>query len=339
MTPARAPWLLTLAAVAALVAVGVLVSAKAAVQAWFVGFVFASGFPIGATVLLMIGRLVGGRWVETFRPQLRSLAARTPWLFLFAVPMLVAPALVFAWADRPGATPDLLKAYLSPALFDLRTLLALAVWSGLGLAFSLGRPGAPVAAVGLILHGLLLVVIPNDWLLSLRPGWTTSDIAMIGAAIQILSAAALLLIRDAGRPTPAAADLAGFVAAMILALIYFGFMSFLVVWYGDLPDRNGFFLARRAEPWTYAPVVATGLAIAALAVLGLDARRFGPGRFAGSAWLALLGVLVFLVWLMGPALALAACGLAAIAVIAQVAWLLGPPAWPAPPPARRPRHA
>ena len=73
--------------------------------------------------------------------------------------------------------------------------------------------------------------------------------------------------------------------------------------------------------------------------MGLDARRFGPGRFVWAALLALAGYLVFVLWMMGADLAPAASGLALIALIAQIAWLLGPPPLPKPPLAGRPRYA
>lgn len=332
-------WILALAGVVLLLLLATLTSATAVAQGWLAGFVVVSSVPIGAVALLMIGRLTGGRWLEVFGPELRRLAARTPWLFLFAVPFLVAPQFVFQWAEAPGKTPELLKLYFSPWLFAARTLLALALWSGFGLAFSRGRPGAATAGVGLMLHGLLLVLIPNDWILSFQPGWTTSNIAMIGAAMQVLSACALVLILTRGQPAPASADLAGFVAAMVLALVYLGYMAFLVVWYGDIPSRNGFFLVRRAEPWTYAPLLAAALGIVALSIMGLDARRYGPGRFVWAALAALAGEIVFLAWLLGPNLVPAAFAMAVLAIVVQLAWLLGPPAWPGIEPVRRPRHA
>jgi hypothetical protein len=339
MRPLRAPWLLALAGVVVLLGLAALVSARAVAQAWLAGFVFVSAFPIGAVALLMIGRLTGGRWLEVFGPELRRLAGWTPWLFLFAAPFLIAPGLVFPWAQTPANIPDLLRLYFSPPLFAARTLLALGLWTGFGLAFSRGRPGPATAGVGLTLHGLMLVLIPNDWILSLQPGWTTSNIPMIGAAMQILSACALVLVQTRGRPAPASADLAGFVAAMVLALVYLGYMAFLVVWYGDMPSRNGFFLARRPEPWTYAPLLAVALGVVSLAVMGMDDRRYGPGRFVWAAVAAMAGEVVFLAWLFGPNLAPAAFAIALIAILVQLAWLLGPPAWPGAEPLRRPRHA
>jgi hypothetical protein len=333
------PWILALLGVVLLFVLAALVSAKAVAQAWLAGFILVSNVPVGALVLLMIGRLTDGRWVEVFGPELRRLAAWTPWLFLFAAPFLIAPRFVFPWAETPGKTPDLLKLYFTPGLFALRTLVALALWSGLGLAFSRGRPGPATAGIGLTLHGLVLVLIPNDWILSFQPGWTTSNIAMIGAAMQILSACALILILTRGRPAPASADLAGFVAAMVLALVYLGYMAFLIVWYGDIPIRSAFFLARRVEPWTYAPLLAVVLGIVSLGIMGMDARRYGPGRFVWAALAALAGELVFLAWLLGPSLVPAAFTIAVLAIAVQLAWLLGPPAWPGSEPLRRPRHA
>jgi hypothetical protein len=339
MRPRPAPWILALAGVVLLFVLAGLVSAKAVAQGWLAGFIVVSGIPIGAVVLLMIARLTGGRWAEVFGPELRRLAAWTPWLFLFALPFLVAPQLVFRWAEAPEKTPDLLKLYFSPALFAGRTLLALALWTGFGLAFSRGRPGPATAGVGLTLHGLMLVLIPNDWILSLQPGWTTSNIAMIGAAMQILSACALILILTRGRPAPASADLAGFVAAMVLALVYLGFMAFLVVWYGDIPARSVFFLARRTEPWTYAPLLAVVLGVVSLSIMGMDARRYGPGRFVWAALSAIAGELVFLAWLLGPNLVPAAFAIAGLAIAVQLTWLFGPPAWPGTLPLGRPSHA
>ena len=43
-------------------AVGAILNARAVAQGWLIAFVFWSGIPIGSLVLLLIHRIVGGRW-------------------------------------------------------------------------------------------------------------------------------------------------------------------------------------------------------------------------------------------------------------------------------------
>ena len=79
--------------------------------------------------------------------------------------------------------------------------------------------------------------------------------------------------------------------------------------------------------------------VGSLSIMGMDARRFGPGRFVWAALAAMAGHLVFLAWLLGPNLVPPAFAIAVLAIAVQLAWLLGPPGWPRLEPARRPSHA
>jgi uncharacterized membrane protein YhaH (DUF805 family) len=61
---------------------------------------------------------------------------------------------------------------------------------------------------------------------------------------------------------PAIGDLGALLLATVLGLTYIDFMAVLVIWYGDLPREEAWFVARDGLPWR-------GLAVAAFILVSL----------------------------------------------------------------------
>ncbi|HUZ12618.1 MAG TPA: hypothetical protein VMU93_07220 [Caulobacteraceae bacterium] len=274
-------------------AVGASADPRGALHGWLLGFVFISLAPPGALVLMMIARLTSAPWGEDFGPQLRSMAAAAPWLFVLGLPVAILLAWTYPWAT-PGGAPAQLRLYLSPGPFLARAVVAIAGWSALAFLVRRGRFGQGVAALGLVFQAIVLCIIPNDWVLSLRPGWTTTDVGMLFLTLEVAFPAAAILLFGPPRPTRSSDDIAGFLIAGVLGLIYMTFVAWLVDWYGDLPDRAGWWLAHLvAGRWT---MITAAFAVGALVFASLGfGRRY---RLAGG--LALAAIAIFSIWLLSP---------------------------------------
>ncbi|HEX4182817.1 MAG TPA: hypothetical protein VHY34_06135 [Caulobacteraceae bacterium] len=275
-----------------------------AAHAWLLGFVFVSLAPAGALVLILIARLTQAPWGRDFDFQLGAIAGAAPWLWLLGAPIAFLLAWIYPWAQAGGA-PAHLRLYLSPLAFLCRAALALAGWSVLAALARRGRIGEAGAAGGLVFQAVVLCLIPNDWVLSLQPGWTTTNIGMAFLSLEIALTTATVLLMGPGLPKKSADDLAGLLVAGVLGLIYLTFMAYLIDWYGDLPDKIGWWLARMTSGrWLE---IVTALA-AGLAVFGALAfgRRY---RLAGAA--AIVGAALYCGWLVSPTLG-------------TLAWLMAP---------------
>lgn len=303
----KAPRLLPLAlGVLALVAWLVLavIAPAPALQGWLIGFVFTASLSIGSLVVILIWRLVGGRWGEAFAPELEPAARATPLLIPFVLPILIGLPLIYPWAATPGALkPDVHAFYLNAPFFILRTAVALGGWSALAILLPRieGPRGRLGAALGLAFHGIAVTLIGVDWIISVEPSWTSSNFGMDFATQQLAAAFAFAALQARARaPDQAAGDVAGFLFATIIGLTYLEFMNYLVIWYGDRPSLDKWYTSRAAWPWQTAAWVSLAFGVAAVVLLAAR-RAFGTHRavaLVGACVLA--GLLSYQVWLMAP---------------------------------------
>lgn len=297
--------ILAAAALAGL-AVGAAADLRGAARAWLLGFVFISLAPAGALVMILIARLTNAPWGRDFAPQLGAVAAAAPWLWLLGAPIAFLLAAIYPWAVRGGA-PAHLRLYLSPAAFLARAAVALGGWTLLALLVRRSRVSETAAALGLVFQAVVLCVIPTDWALSTQPGWTTTDIGMAFLTLEIVVVAAAILLFGPSAPAKSRDDIAGFLIAALLGLIYLTFVAYLIDWYGDLPDRVGWWLARLAGGRWAGIALALAAGLAAFVALAWG-RRY---RIAGAA--ALVGIALYCAWLFAPGLG-------------PLAWLVAPAA-------------
>lgn len=296
------------AAVAAvlLLACGLLGTAQLAMAGWLIGLFFWIGIALGAMTMLAVHATTGGGWLEELRPVLARAAASLPLLSIAALPLLIAPGLLYPWAIDPGTVqrPAVADWYLSPPLFALRGAIALAGWSLFGLL--LARGGARRTGIGtaaLLFHAVAMTLIPLDWVLSLDPRFRSSVFGAATAVNQVLAALALCALLRPEQPGGRghAGDLAQMLLAALLGAVYLGFAQFLVAWYGNLPEKAAWFLPRQRAPWLWLDVGSLLLAtlVPFAALLAARIRRW-PRPLAAVGASVLAGTLLHQAWLIGP---------------------------------------
>ncbi len=292
-----------------------------ALQGWLIGFVFTSCLSLGSLAVVLIHRLTAGAWGEAFAPELESAARATPILLLFSLPILIGLPLIYPWAANPGGLePGVHRLYLNAPFFILRSAIALIGWSL--IAWRLPRIEGPRGRLGaglaLAFHGIAVSVVSVDWLLSIQPSWTSSDVGM-DFAVQQLSAAFAFAALQGRRRTKdqPSGDIAGLLLATIIGLTYLEFMSYLVVWYGDRPALDVWYLTRARWPWQSLSWVSLAFGLAAVAILA-GRRAVGTHRAVALAGgCVLTGVLVYQMWLLASGFGLACLVPAAFALIGQ----------------------
>ena len=264
---------------------------------WRIAFLTLSAPVIGAVTLLAIGRLTGARW------EVLGVIAR-PALLLILAGAVMGPA------QLAHPTPPHLELWLAWWAVALRGALAglLVAWAGARL-----RRGASETAAGVVLAVYAVVVTPmaGDWMLGHVPGYSISAIGMMIFVEGVAAAAATSLVAGWGSAA-FRRDMAKLMVAAALGLAYLAFMNFLIVWFGNLPPKVGFYLDR-GTPAMAALVLgalATGLA-APVALLWLMAGDRGL-RLAGLFTLAAL--FLFNVWWVGGGLLAALLAAMAVAI-------------------------
>ena len=237
-----------------------------AATGWLIGFAFWAQILLGALTLTMIHRLTGGRWGEIAAPAIAPTAAATPLLIVLVLPLFVSIPVLYPWPHHPAAIkPDVLSYYLNTPSFIVRSLLALIGWAAFAILLPRhdGRRGQFLAALGLVFQAVAFSFVSVDWLLSREAPFTSSS---FGASVAIASLVAALawtaVVIPASADDPAIGEIGSLLLATVLGISYIDFMAGLVIWYGDLPREEIWFVARAGLPWS-------GLAIAAFVLVSV----------------------------------------------------------------------
>lgn len=319
---AAAPALLVGALALAGWAVTVVLTPAPALRGWWTAFVFWSGPSFGALALMLIRRLVGGDWGEAFAPELEPAARAAPLVALFALPALLFSPLVFDWAAHPAAVEAQVRRwYLNGPVFLVRELgilggLSLIAWR---LPVMEGPRGRLGSGLGLVFYGVGISFAAVDWVLSTQAHYTSSAAGMVLATQELAAALAYAALQGRERParTPAG-DLGALLFATLLGLTYLAFMSYLVVWYGDRPDPDAWYILRTHTPWRWLALAA--LFVGFLLPCALLALRHATGTRAAVAMAggaALTGLACLILWQVGSAFGAAALPATALAFLAQ----------------------
>jgi hypothetical protein len=309
----------------AAVAAGVLIVAavlapRVTAAGWLAGLAFWSQILIGSLTLIMIHRLTGGRWGEIIAPAAEPAAATVPLLIILVIPLFVAVPVLYPWPHRPDSIrPDVLSYYLNAPSFIVRSAVALIGWSALAflLPRTLGRPGQLLAGLGLVFHALAVSSISIDWYLSLEAPFTSSSFgASVAVSALIAALAWAAVLAPAPEGDPAIGDVGGLLLATILGITYIDFMAVLVIWYGDLPREEIWFVERGDAPWVVLAIAAFVL-LSLIPILALLLSRVRnartPLRAVGVC--ALLGLAVYDAYLIAPPSGAVAMAMALLAIV------------------------
>jgi hypothetical protein len=291
-------------------------------RAYLTAFIMWHTVPLGCLALLLTYHVAGGPWGRMLGEPLEAGARTLPLIALLGLPLLFDLQPLFPWA-RPEylAHEELVRdkaAYLNPPFFIGRSLLYLALWSGLALLIT--DPRVPLAdrprrqmlgAIGAILFALSASFAAIDWAMSLDPTFNSSTFGLIAigghlnAGLSFAALFTLAIARVDRRPDvleeAPAVGLGGLLQGAILLWAYLVFMEYLVVWSGDLPRDASWFLVRSEGGWRAVIwIVVLGHVALPFLVL-LSARMREDWRVvAGLAALVLATQLLYLIWQTAP---------------------------------------
>ncbi|MEZ4436686.1 MAG: hypothetical protein R3F65_30160 [bacterium] len=305
-------------AVAGLVgwAVALWLDPAAALRGWLVGHQVWLSVTLGALGLSLVHGLTGGRWGEVLAPVFLAMRGTIPLLAALFVPIVFDLGALYPWAALAGggeaahaelAHIELLHhraGWMNPTGFYLRAVLAFALWIGLDHAL---RRTRAVAGPGLILLGFSLVFVGADWVMSVETAFYSTMIGLLlltAAGAGGLATATLITV--AGRRLPAEPktrrDIGNLLLAMVMLTAYCAFSQFLIIWAGDLPEDNPWYLHRAAHGWSWVAVALGVLFLAApfFALLFRPLKERARGLGAVAALLVVMHV-VHAIWLITPA--------------------------------------
>ena len=306
----------------ALVALAVATPPTAA-AGWLVAFASVGAVVFGSVALLLIHQLTGGRWGAFAGPALARAAALAPVLALAFVPVLVGAPSLYPWVRAPAsAGPGVSALYLNPVFFAGRGLVFVLAMAVLAIVLPRRAIGPLAAGLALVAYCVAMNLLSFDWLLSLDPRYTSSAFGAQIIVSQLAAAIAwAILATDApaeeARPDRAWSDLAALLLATVLGEAYLILMTFIIHWYGDLPQQADWYLRRSEGGWLWLEGVGvTAGAFGPLVALLFAPLRRTPRALKVVAAATLGGVLAENLWLVAPVTGAATLVAAALAVVA-----------------------
>jgi hypothetical protein len=248
-------------------------------RAYLAAWLFAWGIAQGGLALVMIHHLTGGAWGiplrRTFEAQMRTL----PLVALLFVPIALGASHLYPWADANAHTENrFFRAYFEPQFVWGRAIGYFVIW--IAMAWLLDRwsrqedeqdsvwPARKchnISGPGLVLYGITLHFAAIDWMMSIQAGFTSTIYGPIVAAGQLLSALALAIVilsfvAQRGElaevlSSQVLLDLGNLLFTLVIVWAYLVWCQFMLIWIGDLPHDNIWWLARNRGGWLAAAVV------------------------------------------------------------------------------------
>lgn len=214
---------------------------------WLAALVFWIGWPLGAMALILVHALTGGRWGEAVRPGLLLGVLTLVLLIPALIPYAFTATLLYPWLHTPELANHF---YLNLPFFELRAVIDICVWLGLGALVLRGGNLYRLAPPGLIVLALTVTFAGIDAVLSLDPRFASSEFGMItAAAMALLALSVALLFAAFLAPEEVLMDLGKLLLGILVLWAYLEFMQMLIVWESNLAADAPWYARRMHGGW------------------------------------------------------------------------------------------
>ncbi|MBI3405227.1 MAG: hypothetical protein HY046_07185, partial [Acidobacteria bacterium] len=298
-------------------------------RAYLMGFVFVLGLALGCFAFLMLHHMVGGGWGFVIQRLLESGTRTLPLLAALFVPLALGVHSLYEWSHADVVAKDeILKhksVYLSTNFFYGRAIFYFAVW--MILSSQLNKWSAKLdetkdnqiirrlqylSGMGLLLYGLTVTFAAVDWVMSLEPHWFSTMYGLlfiIGQGVTVLAFVVLMLTLLSQHEPYAGIvrpqhfhDYGNLMFAFVMLWAYTAFSQFLIIWTGNLPEENVWYLHRMTGGWQFFAsfLLLFHWAVPFTVLLSRKTKRSGQTLALVAAGLILMR-LADLYWLIAPA--------------------------------------
>lgn len=260
--------------------VGYMLDPKLAIQSYFLGYMFWLFLTLGCFQLMLLHHTIRGSWGASIL-RLCEAGGGAASLVLMAVlfiPIVLNMSTLYPWTNLDIVMQDPVMRrqtfYLRTDFFIMRTIFYFAIWTL--FAYILRKSSLaedqtlnPVekakrtnlSAPGLVMLLLTVNFAMTDWIMSLDPHWSSTIFGALMGMGQGLTAIALgifVVTRFAKwKPyseivTPfLTRDLGNMLLVYTLLWTYFSLSQFIIIWCGNLPDYNSFYVTRNQSYLLY----------------------------------------------------------------------------------------
>ena len=304
-----------------------LVSPQEFFRSYLYAYTFWLGAALGCLALFMLHHLVSGGWGYVIQRMTEAGMRTIPLMALLFLPILFGAHQLYPWTEpmkgEVGIT--IRTGFLQIPFFVIRSVLYFIIWSGAAFVLTSwsvrqdrnGDPGITrkirlFSAPGLIMYVLAMTFASVDWLMSLEPGWSSTVYGFLVVVSQVLTALGVVVIslRFLGDRPPLSHilterhvhQLGNLILTFVILWAYMAYSQFIIIWSGNLPEENLWYLHRLAPGWSSLGlfVVITHFFLPFALLLFRRMKR----SIRALAWIAgwvLLMHIVDTFWLVAPA--------------------------------------
>jgi hypothetical protein len=282
--------------------------------AYLTAYIYCLGLSLGTMGVAMLHGITGGAWGRAIRRVVEAGYETLPLMALLFIPLWLGVGRIYEWADPEAVAQHAAlarkAAYLNVTGYHLRAVIYFAVWIGTAWMLNLNSPGDERAAdsprrrrlqatsgLGLIAYGFTFTLAAVDWVMSLEPEWYSTMYGLIHIVGQGVSGLALALVVVLALAdfepwsrivTPERlVDLGNLLLASVMFWAYTSFFQYLVIWSGNLPEENSWYVRRSDGGWQYLALglAALHFAVPFLLLLSRRLKQQGIGLFRIAALL------------------------------------------------------
>jgi hypothetical protein len=256
-------------------------------RAYLIAFLFALTPCLGGLFFVFVQHLTRAGWSVAVRRPAEALASNLRWIWILFVPFAVLwfmgkANVLWVWADMESLKANneaeyhivhAKEAFLNAKFFWIRACVYFGVWALLANFFvgnsvrqdetgdiALSERMQKWAGPAAILFGLTTTFAAFDWIMSISPAWFSTmfgvyffcGCATAGFATMILITVRLRQLGTLkGIVSPEhMQDLGKLLFAFGMVFwAYIGFSQYMLIWYANVPEETGWFLARQLGGW------------------------------------------------------------------------------------------
>ena len=267
---------------AALMLVGVLISPQQFYQSYLLGYILWVGLALGCLGILLLHHLVSGAWGHLIQRMVEAGARTLPFMALLFIPVLLGMEYLYPWTRHDVVEASHVlhekEGYLNVPFFIIRAAIYFCFWIGGAYLLSawsrkqdstadpsLTRRMRMFSGPGLVLFGFSLTFASVDWMMSLEPEWYSTIYGMQMIVGSVLTALAFCIVciylLSSKKPyseiltTRHLHHLGNLLFAFTILWAYLAFSQYLIIWSGNLPEDNFWYVRRLGTGWNMIAIV------------------------------------------------------------------------------------
>ncbi|MBZ0265489.1 hypothetical protein K8I28_12565 [bacterium] len=298
-------------------------------HAWLTAFLFWTTIGIGGLFMVLLHHVSNSVWSVVVRRIGETMMATLPYMFIFAIPVLLGIHDLYHWSHADAVAHDELLQWKQPFLntpfFVIRTVIFFAAWALLGWwlyglsikqdkeghSFALLKKFKTISAPGLILYAVTVCLAGFDWIMSIYPHWYSTIFGIYFFAGSIMSNMAFMAILVSMLNKRGVLkkeinsdryhDIGKLVFAYMILWGYMAFSQYFLIWYANIPEETIFYMNRWGGSWSVASMILVfgHFTIPFVMLMGRTTKRSASTLGFFAVWLLVMHY-VDLYWLVMP---------------------------------------